>query len=174
MSTPVLLNYNLLIQKAQREISRLREAEHNLDVTTALDHALNAAFTVYHLLEWRQNPTGFSKEELNDTLKESGKITKSAHGLCKEVNSIEMHLLHGIVTHTKHVTVSKPIPNKDTAPDYNPAYEDNIEYIVTENGDRLVTESGLSVITENSNIVIYFGNQIALTVLETAIKEFID
>lgn len=34
---------------------------------------LNAALTVYHLLEWRPNPTGLSKEKLKDMFDKSGK-----------------------------------------------------------------------------------------------------
>lgn len=172
MSIPVFLSYDFLIQKALREIERLRQAENDLDVTTAMDHALNAALTVYHLLEWRQNPTGLSKEKLKDVFDTAGKKIKSAHDLCAEVDTPEIYLLHGIVTHTKHVTVSTPMPNKDTAADYIPAYDDDIEYMETENGDKIGTESDLFIVTENSKITILFGSDIALNVLETVMQTF--
>lgn len=70
MNTCLELNYNNFIDKAKREIDRLRKAENELDPVAALDHALNAAFTVYHLLEWRQNPSSLSEKELKSLFKE--------------------------------------------------------------------------------------------------------
>lgn len=172
MNIPLLLNYNNLIDKAQREINRLRTAENELDAVSALDCALNAAFTVYHLLEWRQNPSGLTTNELEDALKKSGEKPKSAHQLCKEVNKFEMNLLHGIVTNTKHATVSRPIPDIENAPSYKPRCEENIFHIVTEDGKRIVTESGNSVVTSDSKVIVYFGDSIALDILKAAIKEF--
>lgn len=83
-----------------------------------------------------------------------------------------MNLLHGIVTHTKHATVSSLLPDKDNAPTYKPSYEDNIGYIVTEDGKRLVTESGASIVTSQSTVTVYFGESVALSILERAITEF--
>ena len=172
MNTCLELNYNNFIDKAKREIDRLRKAENELDPVAALDHALNAAFTVYHLLEWRQNPSSLSEKELKRLLKSEGMTFKTAHILCKEFNSPEMNLLHGIVTHTKHATVSSLLPDKNSAPTYKPSYEDNIGYIVTEDGERLVTESGTSIVTSQSTVTVYFGEGVALSILERAIAEF--
>lgn len=165
----VLLNYKNLIDKAQREIGRLKQAENECDIIAALDHALNAAFTVYHLLEWRQNPSGTSKEEL----KKAGIQTCGAQAVCTKIDKSEFDVLHGIVTHTKHATVSSwPRSNEHNPVQYKPKCDDHTVFMVTENGQPMITESEQLIITENSEIIIYFGESIALKILEKAMEEF--
>lgn len=105
-------------------------------------------------------------------MKSKGKDYKSAHKLCKEINSFELHLLHGIVTHTKHATVSRLLPDKDNAPPYKPVCEEDISYIVTEDGKRIVTEVDNPIVSSDSKVTIYFGESVALSILERAIMEF--
>ena len=49
-----IFSYDSLILKAKREITRLIQAELNFTEEVAIDHALNAAFTIYHLIQWGQ------------------------------------------------------------------------------------------------------------------------
>src|SRR4051812_32144327 len=92
-----VLDYNNFVAKAWREIHRLKNAEQALNTVDVLDFAYNAAFTVYHLLEWRQNPTGLPEDELRIIFKKNGKELKSAKALCKDIKKFEMNLLHEIV-----------------------------------------------------------------------------
>lgn len=86
-------SYRSLINKLDREISRLIEAEMRLEEENAVDHALNAAFTGFHLLEWQDkqfNPVS--------SVKSRDLLTKK--------NNPDLNLLHDIVSKTKHVTIS--------------------------------------------------------------------
>ncbi len=162
-----ILNYEALKLKAHREIDRLKQAENNMDTFEAMDHALNAAFTIYHLLEWRENPFGLTEEKL-------GEKVPGAYRKCKQLKDPYFNLLHGIVTHTKHTTVSTLLPDKTSAPLHVPTYEDDIGYICTESGDKIITECGQNIVTEGSKIIVYFGEEIAKHILEQTLQEFID
>ena len=159
------LNYEALKLKANREIARLRQAESRMEIVEAIDHALNAAFTVYHLLEWRENPSGLTKDEL-------GRKVPGAYGLCKKLKDPYFNLLHGIVTHTKHTTISTQLPDENSAPQHIPVYKEDIGYICTKSGDKILTECGHNIVTENSKIIVYFGEEIAKHVLDQTLKEF--
>ena len=151
-----IFSYDELKKKAQREITRLDKAENNMDEITAADHALNAAFTIYHLLEWREKTTDPSSKH-------------GAHSLCQRINNSALNILHSVVTRNKHVTVSKPL----SANDCTPKIEENINLMCTEDGEPISTEDNQPMVTEDSKITIYFGNEQALPLLKEALKEFI-
>lgn len=102
-----------------------------------------------------------------------GKVP-GAYRKCKQLKDPYFNLLHGIVTHTKHTTVSTLLPDKTSAPLHVPTYEDDIGYICTESGDKIITECGQNIVTEGSKIIVYFGEEIAKHVLEQTLQEFID
>ena len=151
-----IFSYAELKKKAKREITRLDKAENSMDEITAADHALNAAFTIYHLLEWREKTTDPSSKH-------------GAHSLCKNINNAALNILHSVVTRNKHVTISKPL----YANDCNPTVEENINFICTEDGKPISTEDNQPLVTEDSKITIYFGDEQALLILKEAMKEFI-
>lgn len=91
--TGAAFTYAEMREKLKREIGRLRSAESARDETAAMDHALNAAFTAYHLLEWQ------AKEA-------SPSDTQNARTLLNAQNNADLELLHDIATRTKHVTIS--------------------------------------------------------------------
>lgn len=70
-----LLSLDSMILKAHREILRLLDAEENRNIENALDNALNAAFTIYHLLDW--------------IIKEHSPKTKT-HDFCKKTDSWQL------------------------------------------------------------------------------------
>ena len=51
--TGAAFSFEEMRDKLKREIDRLRAAEAVQDQSSAMDHALNAAFSGYHFLEWR-------------------------------------------------------------------------------------------------------------------------
>lgn len=150
-----IFSYDELRKKARREIDRLAVAEKNLDQEEAIDHALNAAFTIFHLIEWGQK-----EGKLNNTNKARDYVDQCANQGLKA--------LHDVATRNKHVTVSKPAHTALTTP----RSEENIMRLTTEAGDIITTEDGRHLITEESNINVYFGNLEALIILKDAISEF--
>lgn len=156
INTIDIFSYNQLANKAKREISRLTLSKESMDEITAIDYALNAAFTIFHLLEW--------KEKIENP---NSKV--SARDLCEKSKNVSLKLLHDVVTHTKHARVSKPFSTGD----YSPNIEDNITDITTEDGLVLAFENMQTLVTENSNIKVYFGEEPALLVLEEALSYFI-
>lgn len=62
-----IFSYIELKKKAHREIDRLKDAESKLDELTAIDAALNAAFTIYHLIEWREHEKQTDLNKKNST-----------------------------------------------------------------------------------------------------------
>ena len=150
-----IFSYEELKQKAQREIDRLIEAEKKMNTIDAMDAALNAAFTIYHLLEWQdktQNPAS----------------DKSANSILKEMNNIFLNTLHDLVTRQKHMIVGS---KKITAtPEIN--RQDNRSFLVTMDGRSLTDEAGASLVTTGSKIVIYFDDEVAVNVLNAALQTF--
>lgn len=150
-----IFSYEELKKKALREIARLEEAEKKLDQQAAIDHALNAAFSIYHLLEWKSKTLNPNKNV-------------SAHFLCENSNNLSLQMLHNIVTCNKHVTVSNSSYNKDLSV----AVSAKITFLTTEDGRHLTTQKEDSFVTEDSCITIKFDNQKAVDVLKAAYNEF--
>lgn len=125
-----------------------------MDEIAAIDHALNAAFTIYHLLEWKE------KTKNPDSKKGARNIANGADG--------NFQILHDIVTCNKHVRVDREFHSKTPCVYYN----DKVNYLTTEDGIHLFTENGENLITEDSKIVVNFDNEPARNILESAIKEF--
>jgi hypothetical protein len=151
-----IFSYEELKAKAFREIKRLEKAEIGME-EHVIDHALNAAFTVYHLLQWKNktaNPNSNTKE----------------HELCEKSQNDALKMLHAIVTCNKHVTVTNAHYKKDFEVKVSAA---DVSYFVTEDGnDYLTTEDGNRFVTEDSRFVIKFDDKKALDVLNEAMTEF--
>lgn len=150
-----IFSYGALKQKAQREIERLIQAETNLNKEAAVDNALNAAFTIYHLIQWRQAA-------------QNPHIKIKVHEFIMGTANQGLKILHSVVTCNKHVTVTEPAYSGAT----NPQLEDSTEHITTEDGRRITTEGGTPLVTEESGIKVYFGNEKAITTLHDALSEF--
>jgi len=151
-----IFTYENLKEKAQREIARLENAELAMD-KHVVDYALNAAFTVYHLLQWKDKE---SDENSN----------KKAGTLCEESNNPALKMLHNIVTCTKHVKVDNP----KHPTDINISPEENItEYAAEDGVTKYVAEDGITqYITEDSKLAVKFDDKKALDILREALKEF--
>ncbi len=150
-----IFTYEELKIKAKREIDRLIKSQIDLDETSSMDHALNAAFTIYHLVEWRektQTPIG----------------NRSAHKIVKDIKNKGLQILHNVVTCNKHVSVTHNFYGNETPP----SLEDDIEFITTEDGETLTTEDNSSLATEDSRVEVYFGTLLATEVLNDALREF--
>lgn len=150
-----IFTYNELKNKANREIERLIKAEMALDQQSSIDFALNAAFTIYHLIEWRQklqNPD----------------IKIKVHDFIMATTNQGLKVLHNVVTCNKHVTVTVKAYLNDTTPQL----ENNISYIITEDGEKMTTENDVCLATEESNIKVYFGELEAEAVLKDSLCEF--
>lgn len=150
-----IFSYDELKKKAHREILRLITAENKMDTEAAADHALNAAFTIFHLLEWKvksNNPSSAAK----------------ARKLCEDSKNYGLAMLHDVVTCNKHVAVSSPMAKKE----YAPIVSDEVIYLCTESGERMVTEQENPIITSDSKVVVYFGDERALDILQIALKAF--
>jgi hypothetical protein len=86
-------SYMGLHKKAHREIDRLITSENSMDIISSVDHALNAAFSIFHLLEWKDH-----LEQSADTQNK-----KPKPGTCAKI-AITSHYyycmmwLHGIST----------------------------------------------------------------------------
>ena len=154
--TPVIVSgkifsYGQLVDKLDREIDRLVKAQLRADEENALDHALNAAFTGLHLLEWEEqsiNPTSPS--------------ALSGWELLNRKNDADLNLLHAIVTKTKHVTVS------------NALHVDEIEVrasAATVYHQRVDAE-GKRNETSNTQVFIKFGDELAFQVLQRVLISF--
>lgn len=147
--------YQQLIEKAEREVARLDKAESEFDVHV-LDHALNAAFSVFHLLEWRQK---------ND----NPAVERKAFKLLEDAKNPSLNLLHDIVTFNKHAKVGE---SQHQAP-LNVRTSADINYFALEDGSGLLlTEAGDKLLLEDSRLVVKFDDQKALDVLRKALKEF--
>ena len=149
-----ILTYNELKNKARREVNRLVKSQTDLDEQSSIDNALNAAFTIYHLIQWRQEEKNLPKIKVHDFMKD----TKN-NGL---------KVLHDIVTHQKHVIVTVKFYHGET----NPHFKSDIRYMTTEEGNTMITEDGSSLITEESKIEVYFGEERAVDILQDAMNEF--
>lgn len=149
-----IFSYDELKKKAHREIERLANAEEKMDETSAIDHALNAAFTIFHLLEWR--------EKTNNPLSETG-----ARTLAKSADK-SLQILHDIVTCNKHVKIKREFHTKNP----NVHYDEKLDYITAENEIPLLTEDGEPLLTEDSRIIVNFDSAPASDILKTALKEF--
>lgn len=152
-------SYLGLHKKAHREIDRLITSENSMDIISSVDHALNAAFSIFHLLEWQDH---------SDQLADKQKKKTKARDLCKNSNNKSLLLLHDVVTRNKHVTVSAPMHPGDI----EPKVEEDCNFICTQSGDYLVTEDNRRLVTEGSKIIVYFGDKIATNVLSGALGYF--
>ncbi len=146
-----IFTYNSLKTKACRDIERLIKSEIALDVESSIDHALNAAFTIHHLVEWLPNQTKISANEFS-----------------KKSENYAIKLLRKIVTNQKHNVLTSRIYEGDVTP----MSEDFITDICFEEGECMLTEDNKNMITENSRIKVYFGEHEGETVLRDALSEF--
>lgn len=149
-----IFSYDELREKARREIRRLTQAIDSLEPHAAVDHALNAAFTIYHLIEWAHDEGRLSKT--------------STRAYIKNTSNLGLKVLHDVVTRNKHVRVDSPAYDRTISP----KLEDNVTYLATEDEQIMITEDGNRMVTENSNIAIYFGDQEAVSTLHDALSEF--
>lgn len=120
---------------------------------------LNAAFSIFHLLEW--------KEHLEQSAVVQNKKPK-ARDLCKNSNNKSLLLLHDVVSRNKHVTVSAPLHPSDI----EPKVEEDCNFLCAQSGDYLVTEDNRSMVTEGSKVTVYFGDEIATNILSEAFGYF--
>ncbi|MFZ4541017.1 MAG: hypothetical protein ACOYNL_04295 [Rickettsiales bacterium] len=150
-----IFSYQHLKKKAEREISRLEQAEKDLD-KNAIDHALNAAFSVYHLLEWKDKTANLNSK------------TK-AQDLLKNKSDESLNILHDIVTFNKHAKLG--------APQYGETFEvrtsaKDVNFLTTQSGNFLTTQAGDRLILESSKLTVKFHTKKALDVLKTALADF--
>jgi len=150
------ITYQNLKSKAAREISRLEHAEQNQNGTEAQDAALNAAFTVYHLLEWKDRnstqPTG------QGALRLAG-------------NDPDFSMLHNIVTHVKHVQVDRQLPAVNP-PAYDVQTSAGILQVPVVVNDLAVMASGNVVVVQQPRLFVKFGTERAVDVLQRALANF--
>ncbi|BCA93815.1 hypothetical protein TUM19329_01760 [Legionella antarctica] len=150
-----IFTYIELKNKAEREIERLIKSELILDQEASIDHALNAAFTIYHLIQWRQD-------------KQNSEIKIKVYDFIMSTKNQGLKVLHNVVTCNKHVSVTTKAYFAET----DPRLENNIGNILTEDGHIMTTEDDVCFVTEESNIKVYFGDLEAVTVLKGALREF--
>ena len=150
-----IFTYQQLKEKAEREIARLEKGELSID-NDVLDHALNAAFSIYHLLEWRHQ-------------EDNSNVKKKASKLLEEANSESLNLLHDIVTYTKHASVSKPQYQAELNVRVSAA---NVGFLLKEDGGYLLKEDGGRLMKDDSRLAVKFDNKEALEVLKKALLEF--
>jgi hypothetical protein len=147
-------SFEKMLEKLNREIERLRAAEAEPDKTAIIDHALNAAITAYHLLEWRAKTV-------------SPPDTRRARDLLITEGSADLELLHDIVTKTKHVTIS------NSAVDGTP-----INFRTSTFSEETIGSLGNTKISDivhykmGSSIFAKFDDQRALTILERVRDHF--
>lgn len=151
--TGAIFLYSELVQKLNREISRLIAAEEEHAGEDALDHALNAAFTGFHLLEWENQHN------------HPGNRT-SARDLLSAKNNISLNLLHDIVTCTKHMTIS----NSAYGQAVNVRTSVSSETVTTGGGQDIVTVGGEPVTVTST--YVKFGERRAREVLNEVLQIF--
>lgn len=147
-----VFSYENLKAKAKREIRRLKEAE-KCDGTSPIDHALNAAFSIYHLIEWKYNITAH-------------KYIVGKNGNQSVSNNDGLKILHDIVTYHKHAAVSKkgdPNLNHDNTHSNNKALALDDGTILALSDDSVLRLSGCEV---------KFDEHIATDVLTEALEDF--
>lgn len=145
-----IFTYDELKKKAYRDINRLSESQNALDKLSSIDHALNAAFTIYHLVQWR-NPE-----------------IKKVSDFVKKCSNDNIKRLHNVVIMHKHAEVRW----KATTDKTDPRLENNITYLALEQGGSLLKENGSKIVTEDSKVEVWFGDYPAIDVLNGAMKEF--
>lgn len=158
-------SYEILKEKAKREIDRLKNAEQNNNDMDAIDHALNAAFTIYHLLEWEDNCC--PKKSLYACRGEERKNkTKSSHA--------DFDLIDAIVTCQKHMTIRNHYKEHldENARTANFNVEKMYTIISTEDVIPLCTEDMRPICQEGYTIKVYFGEKNAVEVLENSFALF--
>ena len=131
--------------KADRELLRLKQAEDSLDENNAKDHAMNAAYSIYSLLDWKQK----------------SKNQASATKICKETSLLELIILHHIVTYDKHAESSYIKSYQDT----RIHVKKDLDCIETEDGDPIIDATNQHLYTENSYLKILFRDREASDVL---------
>lgn len=142
MNNSKIFSYDNLIEKAKRELDRLRKAENDeLNSEDALDHALNAAFTIYHLLLWKEkhfNPGS----------------TETEHKLCQEMNDENFNMLHSVVTYNKHASVERSFLWSHILEKLMPekSMRDNILYVYEKN-------NAIFCATKESEILVRLNNE---------------
>lgn len=155
----VVVDYEWLCQKANRELGKLWDAQLKRDRTQALDCALNAAMTIYHLLEWRHAG-------------KDGATSQSARQLLQAENNPALNILHDVVTHTKHAHVSKAASGINLKGEVFIVQTGGVSYL-----KRSVIESGKIEFAEEDMAhqeidVVMFGGEIAVGVLTQALEAF--
>ena len=87
-----------MVDKLEREIRRLDEAERDMADDNALDHAFNAALTGWHMIDWIQHSDLAPEAPTN-----KAGLNEYFIGECPQLGE-----LHDITTRLKHITVSRP------------------------------------------------------------------
>lgn len=150
-----IFSYGWLKEKAKREIRRLVESENCANETDALDNALNAAFSIYHLIQWKDKEANPSS-------------SKKVHELLEGAENNGLKTLHSVVIRNKHVTVTAKFNDNDGSL----KIKDDCECLCTEDGEQMAAEDGQPLVTEDSKITVYFDNEEALIVLNEAMQAF--
>ncbi len=146
------LSYSYLKDKAAREIDKLEEAQKELDKQKATDAALNAAFSVFHLLRWKdkESPTPTQKGERE---------------LAKDSGNPHLGLLNDIVSHNKHAyALVEPLSDGRS--------EVQASTLSTGGITRSLTNPSTVPITGSKTLAVKFGNKKAVDVLKGAYKYF--
>jgi len=147
------INYDFMLAKAKREIKRLIKAQKTLKSKLAIDHAVNAASTVFHLIEWHQKKYYPNK-----------KASRSFH-ICKHSKIEDFKTLHDIATFNKHATVTANL----TGTFSSLSITEQISQIISENGEPILSETNSPLVTEDSKISVHFGDEEALKVLNNCL-----
>ena len=148
-----IFNFQYIKSKAYREIERLVKYETLMDKLNAVDSAINAAISVYHIMDW-QHQESYSH------------IKTKPHEICKNSNNNSLKILHYMANYSKHAKVSCQLYWGDALPKIN----NNVECIVLESGEQICTENGAPMVTESSYLHVYFGEFRALELLNFSIE----
>ncbi|WP_286839540.1 MULTISPECIES: hypothetical protein [Acidiphilium] len=120
-----------------------------------MDHAINAVFSIYCLLDWKEK-----------TYKPDSK--RRAYELCVESNNSALMMLHDIVSFTKHARVSSSLASTKIEVD---SQNQDEQQIVTPDGRLIVTPDGVRIVVP-ARVLVKFGDMEAVTVLKHALSEF--
>lgn len=151
-TTEEIFFYENLKKKALREIERLVKALKFGEYDEALDHALNGAFTIFHLFEWCEKTYPGKRRRPYD--------------VCVESSNPNLKILHDIVTYNKHAVVKNYLAGEKQVP----KIDKELKNLCTEKGVLLVTENDVPLVLAIANV--YFGDVKAIDVLPEAWKEF--
>jgi hypothetical protein len=149
----MVFNFLELKEKASRDIDRFIIALSSRNFVESLDYALNAAFSIYHLLEWNEKKSNPGSK-------------KSSERIVKESNREDLKILHYIVTNIKHAECRQPFGYTGTNPKIV-----SPPFLCTEAGVPITAEDGV-FITGEGEFNVYFGEHEAIKILRSAMGFF--